>query len=245
MAETRILGLITARGGSKGIPRKNVAPVAGKPLLAYTCLAAKASQRLTRVVLSTDDSEIAEVGREWGAEVPFMRPEALASDTASSVDVARHALDWLREHERWQADVVVILQPTSPLRTAQHIDEALAVMQQAGADTVVSVVRLPHHASPFKVMQLKDGCLHHFWDQPLPFDAHNRHSVPVLYARNGPAVLATRADVLLARGSFYGDHVVPYEMSEGDSVDIDTPFDLKIAAWLLAERETAQLRHSP
>jgi CMP-N,N'-diacetyllegionaminic acid synthase len=232
-----ILGLITARGGSKGIPHKNIAPLAGRPLLAYTCAAARASMQLSRVVLSTDDADIAAVGRAHGAQVPFMRPAALATDSASSIDVARHALDWLAQHEGWQADILVILQPTSPLRTARHIDEALAALIESGADTVVSVVPLPHHCSPFKLMQLDDGRLHSFWDQPLPFDPLNRHSVPVLYARNGPAVLAARAALIHDRATFYGDYIIPYVMDEADSVDIDTPFDLKLAEWLLRQRE--------
>lgn len=233
-----ILGLITARGGSKGIPRKNIVAVAGQPLLAYTCTAASASLHLSRVVLSTDDAEIAAVGQQYGAEVPFMRPAALASDTATSIEVARHALDWLAEHDGWQTDIVVILQPTSPLRTAQHIDEALATMLDQQADTVVSVMELPHHVSPFKVMKLEAGHLKPFWDQPLPFDPHNRHSVPALYARNGPAVLAARAPIVQQHGTFYGDEVVPYVMHEADSFDIDTPLDLKIVEWLLHERQS-------
>ena len=159
----RILGLITARGGSKGIPHKNIIPVAGRPLLAYTCEAALNSRHLSRVILSTDDETIAQVGRDNGIDVPFERPADLASDEASSLDVALHAIRWLEQHEDWIADVVVILQPTSPLRRAEHIDQALDQMITVGADTVVSVVEVPHHLSPYKLMRLDNGKLEHFW----------------------------------------------------------------------------------
>ncbi|MBZ0297916.1 MAG: hypothetical protein K8L99_35505, partial [Anaerolineae bacterium] len=159
------------------------------------------------------------------------------------VEVAGHAVNWLAEHEGWQTDIVVIRQPTSPLRTAQHIDEALSVMLDQQADTVVSVMALPHHASPFKIMKLEGDRLKPFWDQPLPFDPHNRHSVPVLYARNGPAVLATRTPILLESGTFYGDHIAAYVMSEEESFDIDTPLDLKIVEWLLRERQGVLNQH--
>lgn len=229
-----VLGLITARGGSKSIPRKNIAPLAGRPLLAYTADAARGCPRITRVVLSTDDEQIAQVGREYGVEVPFMRPAELATDTATSLGVARHAVEWLADQDGWQTDILVLLQPTSPLRTARHLTEALDALIAAGADTVVSVIEVPHHFSPYKLMKLQDGRLSSFWDQPLP--SVRRQDVPPLYARNGPAILATTGATLMERDTFYGDHIVPYLMNEVDSVDIDTPFDLKLAEWLIRER---------
>lgn len=235
-----ILGLIPARGGSCGIPRKNVALVGGRPLLAYTCEAALASRRLTRVVVSTDDEEIAAVGQAHGAEVPFRRPAQLAEAETPTLPVVLHALRWLRECEGWQPDIVVLLQPTSPLRRAQHIDEALDAMEAAGADTVVSVVPVPHRYSPYSIGRIHDGWLRDFWEQPVPFDRFRRQGTPVFFARNGPAVLATRVTVLLARQSLFGERVLPYEMSEEDSVDIDTGFDLRLAEWLLARRAEAE-----
>jgi CMP-N-acetylneuraminic acid synthetase len=234
-----ILGLITARGGSKGIPHKNIVPVAGRPLLAYTCEAALNSQRLSRVILSTDDELIARVGRENGVEVPFMRPDELASDEATSLDVVLHALRWLEQREGWIADVLVILQPTSPLRRAEHIDQALNEMIKTGADTVVSVVEVPHHFSPYKLMELTDGKLNPFW-QNAESPTIRRQDVPPLYARNGPAVLATRVPVLFRNGTFYGEHVIPLVMSDEESIDIDTPFDLRVAEMLLKMRREWQ-----
>ena len=128
-----ILGLITARGGSKSIPHKNIVPLNGRPLLAYTADAALHSAHITRVILSTDDEQIAQVGRACGVEVPFMRPAELATDTATSLGVAQHAIRWLADQAGWQADILVILQPTSPLRTARHLDDALSAMIAADA----------------------------------------------------------------------------------------------------------------
>ncbi len=233
----KILGLIPARGGSKSIPHKNIARLAGRPLLAYTCEAALQSQYLTRVILSTDDEVIAEVGRDCGVEVPFVRPSELARDDTPSLAVAQHAIRWLIEHEGWQADVLVLLQPTSPLRRAQHIDEAVDLLLRSGAETVVSVVQVPHRYSPYSVMRLVDGCLEDFWQVSVPFDRYRRQEVPVLYARNGPAVLVTRADVIVEQETFYGSQVVPYMMDPADSIDIDTYFDLELAAWLLDRRK--------
>jgi CMP-N-acetylneuraminic acid synthetase len=240
-----VLGLIPARGGSKGIPGKNIIPLRGKPLLAWTGEAARASRSLTRVVLSTDDPEIARVGRECGVEVPFLRPPELARDDTPSLDVAVHALQWLATHESWSADVLVLLQPTSPLRRAEHIDGALAELERSGADTVVSVVEVPHHFSPYKVLRLESGRLVDFWTEPTDFDRHRRQNLPRLYARNGPAVLATRVAVLTSRRSFYGPHVAPYLMDEESSFDIDRPADLALVAAFLRGRSPSASENMP
>jgi len=232
-----ILGLIPARGGSKSIPGKNIVPLAGRAMLAYTCEAALRSRELTRTIISTDDEGIAQIGRACGLEVPFVRPAELADDDTPSLRVAQHALQWLIDHEAWRPDIMVLLQPTSPLRQAHHIDAALKLMIQAGADTVVSVVEVPHRFSPYAVMRLQDGSLHPFWDEPVAFDRFRRQSVPVLYARNGPAILATRVNVIANSDTFYGPHTIPYVMTVEDSVDIDTPFDLRLAEWLLVQRQ--------
>jgi CMP-N-acetylneuraminic acid synthetase len=233
---TNILGLILARGGSKSIPKKNLVPLAGRPLLAYTCEAALRSRSLTRVVLSTDDPEIAAVGRDLGVEAPFVRPADLARDDTPSLPVMQHAIDWLRAQQDWEPDLVVLLQPTSPLRTSRHIDDAVSRLQSSGADTVVSVVRVPHRFSPYAVMELDEGRLREFLTGPTSFDRYRRQDMPVLYARNGPAVLVSRTSVLFDRESFYGPITVPYVMEEQDSVDIDTPYDLWIAECLLSAR---------
>jgi CMP-N,N'-diacetyllegionaminic acid synthase len=231
-----ILGLIPARGGSKAIPRKNIASLVGRPLLTYTCEAALNSQVLTRVVLSTDDKDIAEIGRQHGIEVPFTRPTSLAQDDTPSIEVARHAIEYLRDREQWIPDVVVLLQPTSPLRRARHIKEAVELMEETRADTVVSVVEVPHRFNPNNVMELRDGELVNILPALDNFDRFRRQSLPVLYARNGPAVLVSRVDVILNSKSFYGARVVPYFMNEEESLDIDSKFDLWLAEQLIARR---------
>ena len=229
--------MIPARGGSKSIPRKNVVPLAGRPLLAYTCDAALGSQRLTRVVLSTDDEEIAAMGRACGVEVPFRRPAELATDEASALAVIQHALKWLREHDDYQPDILVYLQPTSPLRRSRHVDEAVELLlADSQADSVVSVVEVPHLFSPYSIQHLVDGYLVDFWQEPADFDRFTRQAHPLLYARNGAAVYATRTQVLLEKNSIFGDRCLPYLMKPEESVDIDTPFDLFVAECLLNRR---------
>ncbi len=232
------LALIPARGGSKGIPRKNLVPLAGRPLIEYAITAGLNSKRSDRVIVSTDDEEIARVSRAAGAEVPFTRPAELANESAPMVGVVRHALSWLTEHDSWQPDAVALLQPTSPLRTAAHVDTAVALLGDTGADTVVSVVELPHRFSPYCVMREEDGLVHDFWTAPVPFDRLRRQEHPRLYARNGPAVLVTRSRVVTESDSLYGERVAPFVMPSADSIDIDEPFDLEFAEWLVGRRAT-------
>lgn len=222
------LGVIPARGGSKGVPGKNLRLLAGRPLLAYTAAAALGSRRLVRTVLSTDDPAIAAAGRALGLDVPFLRPASLAADDTPMLPVLVHALG---EAGRggFAADAVVLLQPTSPLRTAAHVDAALELLESSGADSVVSVVEVPHQFSPASVMTLTDGRLKPFADGPT---ITRRQDKPRVYARNGPAVLATRTAVLTG-GSLYGDDCRPLVMEARASIDIDDADDLAYAEYLL------------
>jgi CMP-N-acetylneuraminic acid synthetase len=241
-----VLGLITARGGSKGIPGKNLAPCGGKPLLAWTCEAARAAPCLTRTVISTDDRAIAELAVGFGIAAPFMRPDALATDTATSLDVVRHTVDWLATNEQWATDVVVLLQPTSPLRTTRHITEAFARLD-ADIDSVVSVIEVPHRFKPWSLMALDGDRLTDYRDGQtgeLPFDRYRRQDQPTLYARNGPAVLVTTV-ARMTPGSLYGPRIAPYHMAPADSVDIDTLDDLALADWLLRQRLSANAELEP
>jgi CMP-N-acetylneuraminic acid synthetase len=223
-----VLGVVPARGGSKGIPNKNLALLDGRPLLAYTADAARRSRRLSRSIVSTDDVSIAEAARGLGLEVPFMRPSDLASDDTPMLPVLQHAA---REVAKTGStiDAVVLLQPTSPLRLATHIDAAIDLLESTGADSVVSVVEVPHQFSPVSVMRLEDGRLRPFVDGPL---ITRRQDKPRAYARNGPAVLAVRTRVLEA-GSLYGDDCRPLIMSASESLDIDGPDDLVLAELML------------
>jgi len=218
-AAPEVLALIPARGGSKGVPRKNLAPVAGKPLLAWTLDAARAAETVTRVVVSTDDDEIAAAADD--AEV-LRRPPELAADGTPMLPVIRHALD------AYPCDVLVLLQPTSPLRRAEHVDACVRLLSDSGADAVVSVVEVPHRYEPASLMQVRGDRL------LARSEPATRQEKPTLYARNGPAVLALRAATL--GDELYGDDVRAYVMDERDSLDVDTPFDLELAELLLRAR---------
>jgi CMP-N,N'-diacetyllegionaminic acid synthase len=233
-----ILAIIPARGGSKGIPRKNIKSLAGKPLLAYTAVAAKNSRLLTRVVLSTDDQEIALIGTQLGLEVPFIRPSELAEDDTPSLLVFDHVLCELYRKEGYKPDVIVILQPTSPLRTTRHIDEALNKFLSQNYDSLVSVIELPHNMNPYSVMKLNsNGELEPFMDYDE--SKNTRQFKPKFYARNGAAIYIVTYDCLMNKKSIYGKSTLPYFMKKEESLDIDDSFD-----WLIAEFLLAGLAHS-
>jgi CMP-N,N'-diacetyllegionaminic acid synthase len=222
------LGVVPARGGSKGIPQKNLTIVAGRPLLAYTADAARAS-RLSRTVVSTDDPATADLARGLGFEVPFMRPSELATDEALMAPVLQHAVREMRTRG-FAAEAVVLLQPTSPLRRADHIDRALDLLEASDADSVVSVVEVPHQFNPLSVMRLEGDRLVPFVEGPPVL---RRQDKPRVWARNGPAVLAVRTSVL-ERGSLYGEDCRPLVMAPEDSIDLDTRLDFDLLECLLA-----------
>lgn len=232
------LGVITARGGSKGIPGKNIAPCAGRPLLAYTCDAALASRGLDRVILSTDGEPIADVARAFGVEVPFMRPTALATDTAPTIAVLQHVLAWA-DNVQLNVTALVVLQPTSPLRKSAHIDGAIKLFKAMKADSVVSVVEVPHQFHPSSVMEM-DGQLQLRGYGGGDFSITRRQELKKIYARNGPAVLVTSA-ACVREGKLYGAHTYGYLMSASptESLDIDTPEDLRLAQILLAHPDSS------
>ena len=225
-----VLGVIPARGGSKGIPNKNLAPLCGRPLLAYTADAAKASTTLTRTIVSTDDERIAACAKSLGLDV-LMRPSLLAADDTPMLPVLQHAIEAMRAGG-FNPDIVVLLQPTSPLRRAEHIDTAVDWLQRVRGDSVVSVVEVPHQFNPTSVMRLDDGLLKPLLDGAT---ATRRQDKPRLYARNGPAVLAVHARVIEG-GSLYGNETWPLVMTAEESLDIDTPWDLKLVEHSLQTR---------
>lgn len=230
-----VLGIVPARGGSRTLPRKNLALLAGRPLLTYTCDAARASRRLTRTVLSTDDEEIARCGRASGIEVPFLRPQELAADDTPSIAVVQHVLAELERCERYRPDVVVLLQPTSPLRRASHIDEAVDRLLATGADSVVSVVKVPHQFEPSSVLRLDGDRLTPFLPAAGP-PVLRRQDKPAVYARNGAAVYAVRR-ATIAAGTFFGSDCRALIMSPEDSIDVDDQFDLLVADAVLQSRQ--------
>ena len=226
----RCLGVIPARGGSKGLPRKNIRVLAGKPLLAYTAEAALAARRLTRVVLTTDDEEIAEVGRQWGIEVPFLRPAELAEDDTPTLPVVQHAVRWL-EQRGDSFDSVCLLQPTNPLRRAEHIDACIELLESSGADAVVTVLPVPAEHNPHWVyFRNPEGILKLSTGEPAPIG--RRQDLQPAFHREG-SVYVTRRRVLIEQNSLYGERLVGFLMDPAESVNIDSPADLDRAERLL------------
>ena len=227
-----VLGLVPARGGSKGVPGKNVRPLAGHTLLEYTARAARESGVLDRVILSTDSPEIADAGRRAGLEVPFMRPAALACDDTPMLPVIQHAL---AETARsgWSPDVIVLLQPTSPLRRPEHIRDAVNVLRDTSADSVVTVVEVPRHLSPDYVMRIDEGRLKPF----LPEGARitRRQDARPAYSRDG-TVYAFRRATVERFGGIYGDDCRPLLIDANESLSIDSPADWDEAERVLARR---------
>ena len=235
-AISRVLGVITARGGSKGVPRKNIRTVHGKPLLAWTAEAALSARRLSRVILTTDDEEIAETGRQYGLEVPFLRPAELAADDTPTLPVLQHAVAAL-EAAGARFDAVCLLQPTNPLRTAGVIDGCIDLLDMSGADAVVTLLPVPAEHNPHWVY-FRDECgnlrLATGEAAPIP----RRQLLPPAFHREG-SVYVTRRDVLMTGNSLYGARLAGYQMDPADTVNIDTPADLERAERLLAAREAA------
>jgi N-acylneuraminate cytidylyltransferase/CMP-N,N'-diacetyllegionaminic acid synthase len=221
----KTFALIPARGGSKGIPRKNIKLIAGKPLIVWTIEAALRSSLLDAVVVSTDDPEIAEVARQAGAQVPFMRPSELAQDQTSGLDPVLHALDQLPQY-----DSVLLLQPTSPLRNTDDIDACLCLAMRQNAHSVVSVSEADTH--PYWTYRLtKDQALSRFVDaEPIA----RRQDRPQAFELNGALYFAD-ANWLRSSGSLVGTETLAYVMAKERSVDLDTPLDWKLAELLLKD----------
>lgn len=237
----KILGLITARGGSKGIPEKNIKELAGKPLIAYTIEAAHASGVFDRLMISTDDEKIAAIGRQYGCEVPFMRPTELAQDKTPHLEAVLHAVTWLKEHERYVPDAVMILQPTAPFRTADHIREAVVLFETSGADSIVSVAEVPGHHHPrwqVTVDDNKKAAI--FTGEPFSQIVRQRQDLSKTYTRNG-AVYLFKTTLLSdpIKPNFYGDHVAAYVMAPEDSINIDTMDDWKEAEKVVTNKKSA------
>ncbi len=241
MTNSNILAIIPARGGSKGIKKKNMALLNGEPLLKYTFDAAKESSLINRIILSTDDPVFAEYGRKNGIEVSF-RPKELSGDASPMKDVINYHLKELLE-TGYEPDIFILLQPTSPLRTAAHIDEALeSLIKDREADAVVSVVDVPHEFLPLKLMEPKeDGSLGFFRSDGEKYTT--RQELPRLYARNGAAVYAVYTESYRKTGSLYGTRCIPYYMKQEESVDIDSYFDLFLADCIMKYYPEWKRRH--
>lgn len=234
-----MIALIPARGGSKGLPRKNVRLLNGKPLIAYTIEAARKSSGIDDVVVTTDDEEIAKIAVKYGARVPFLRPRELSTDTALAVDVYLHAIDFLQIGRKEEIKKFMVLLPTAPLRTEKHIEEALNLFYQLKPDTLVSMREAETPVSWY-FERSADLTIHNagFGNQDV---IANRQVNKVYYIPNGAIYILDTA-LLREKRTYYSNNTIPYIMFSEDSVDIDTLIDFQMAELLLKKREMALLR---
>jgi CMP-N-acetylneuraminic acid synthetase len=232
----KIVAIITARGGSKRLKDKNILDFAGKPLIAWSIAAAKGSKCLDAVLVSTDSEAIAKVSKQYGAPVPFMRPAALAQDASTSLDVIRHAIGWIKGHQRKEYDFILLLQPTSPLRTARHIDQGIEYyfdQLRSDRDTLVSVTEAGADGQ-WLMRTTDDGYIEFLpeGDEITPQGGHEH------YQPNGAIFFGPTAEVL-ERG-FYNGRTLPFMMASSDSIDIDKAEDLEKALKLFKQRSVLE-----
>jgi N-acylneuraminate cytidylyltransferase len=241
----RVLALIPARGGSKGIPRKNTMAVGGKPLIAYSILQAQSSGRINRIVVSTDDSEISSVAKEWGAEVPFVRPSKYAQDLSPDIDVFRHALGWLRTNEGYEPDLVVHLRPTGPARRVELIDEAIDLLaDHPDVDAVRSVT--PARQTPYKMWGMTaDGYLRPLLRLEGTEDCQSlpRQKLPQVFWQNG-YVDVIRPRAVFEKNSMWGERVLPFVVDE-TLFELDYPEDIPAIEEALKRIESGSKIEAP
>jgi N-acylneuraminate cytidylyltransferase len=232
-----VLALIPARGGSKSIPRKNIRSFAGQPLIAYSIAAGLAAKTVSRVIVSTEDEEIAEIARQYGAETPFLRPMELSQDDTPDLPVFQHALTWLDENESYRPEIIVQLRPTSPFRRTRHIDQAVVRLQERPEADAVRTVCIPFQ-NPFKMWRLReDGFMRPLLEIGLtePYNLP-RQVLPEVFWQTG-YVDAARTDTILEKNSMTGDFILPLVIGAEEWVDIDSPDDWRRAERLLESGE--------
>lgn len=229
---TNILGLITARGGSKRVPRKNIRDFLGKPLIAWSIDVGKESGVFDRFILSTDDVELAEVGKKYGVEVPFMRPQELATDQAGSFGVVKHAVEYMEKNEGFKADWIVLLEPPAPGRQVKHLKEVAALLETCGTDSIVGVTVTPGHFSPYKSLVKNDkGVVTRFGDNEILRNLiHRNQDVPPTYFINSAVYAFKYENLFDGNNSLWGNSTYGYEIDDKYAFDIDTEAD-----WLAAE----------
>jgi CMP-N-acetylneuraminic acid synthetase len=235
-----VLAIIQARGGSKAIPGKNIKPLAGKPLIAWTILQAQKSKLITRLIVSTDDNQIASISKKYGAEVPFLRPKKYATDRAKSLGVLQHALNWLAKNEDYQPDLVVQLKPVNPLRRAQHIDKCIQTfLKSKNIDSVITVTETPAHplkswkfkAAKFLTPFVPESVYHIKEAAKLP-----RQMLPPAFVNNS-CVHVISPQTILKKNSTLGTQVKGVVMSQADSINIDTQLDFALAEILIKQNK--------
>ena len=226
MSESRILGVIPARAGSKGIVNKNIIDVGGQPLIKYTIEAALNSSMITDCIISTDSDEIASLAESLGLSAPFIRPNNLSDDKALSLPVIQHAVNFMEQKHSFHYDAVIMLQPTTPLRTSEDIDKSLSILMSEKLDSVISVVEVEGN-HPLRMKRIVNNRLVNYVDQGHE-DMRPRQDLPKVYIRNG-AIYATIRDILIDEDSFIGENSYPFVMSKEKSINIDTISDLHLA----------------
>ena len=220
----KILGLIPARSGSKGIPMKNIKKLNGKPLIAYTILSALKSKKINKILVRTDSKKIASISKKFGAEIPFLRPKELSNDVSKTIDVVKHSLKFLYENESYVPDIIVILQPTSPLRTSQMIDKSITMLKNSNVSCVLGVKKISQH--PYNSFWNKQNLL-----KPFTKNFQNypqRQNLPELLYPTGSIYTFWRKTIE-ETNSYYGKKILPYVLPEENSIDIDTLHDFFLA----------------
>jgi CMP-N,N'-diacetyllegionaminic acid synthase len=222
MMGTKVLAVIPARGGSKRLPRKNITELNGKPLIGYTIEASKQSNLITASILSTDDLEIQNVAKSLGANSPFLRPSHLATDTVRNSETMIHALEYMEQVNGVRYDAVLLLQPTSPFRTASHIDDAINTFLRSDADSLASI-KGPYKKRDINLKRIVDKKMTNLIPENEEYYIYNS------------AIYIIKRETLLLNKSFTSENETFLIMDERSSIDIDTPFDLKIAECLAKE----------
>ena len=235
--EIKVLGVVGARSGSKSIPHKNIRLLSGKPLLSWIIEAARKSKYISRLILSTDSEEYAKIGRQLGAETPFIRPAHLADDNASDIDFLTHAVSWLEENEKWKPDIILRLPPTTPLCKPESIDACVKILlDDPRATSARTITSAPKH--PYKLWQIKNDELHPFIPKETTGFAEPsnmaRHLLTPAYAHVD--VIAVRYDTLMKNGLLTGPRTRFVKLDKTDAVDIDTETDFLLAEILLKKR---------
>jgi len=230
----KILAIIPARGGSKGIPKKNIKMLAGKPLIAWTIETALSVLCLDRVILSTDDKQILKIGKEYGAQAPFLRPAEIAEDDTTDMPVYEHALNWLADNEGFFPDIIVWLRPTTPFRKSEDIEQAVDLLVRKKPDWVRSVCEVEHH--PYWMYKPSGDMMEPFVEGIKIKDYIRRQLLPPAFRLNG-AVDVTWRSTILEKKLLYSGVIAPYIMPGNRSIDIDTELDLKIAKMMMTKEK--------
>jgi len=237
--QPRVLGITLARGGSKSVPLKNIRPILGIPLIAYTIIEALRSRWITRYVVSTDDERIRKVALDYGAEAPFLRPAELSGDTSSSVSALQHAVNWIEREEGAKYDFVVELMCTNPLKNAEDIDAALQKLITTGADSVIALHKLEDH-HPIRIKKIEDDKIVDFCLPEIP-ESRRQDLKPDAYVRSG-SIYALRRDHLMIEGRRYGTiNSRPYILPPERAINVDTEIDFLVAEKVLEKKALSSI----